>query len=718
LESLGLTSTGAFGKVPGLASIEDDDGSDEGNGAEGDLFGAATAVDLTLAAMSTTRSPVKSKSLASRCREASETLNFLLKPSPMKPNGAKAQRKKYQAPVGVDDQIDATVNLSALSTVMEQERSQRVGSRLTMESVTFTQQRPLHVSESVAPRVGPVMDAVSSEDLPPAGATMNGVNGDQAYVPMTGGRQNAHVASNPTLDRPQTASDPFYLSAAPAIPNGEERGNIRSRFGVIQLGEGESEDEEAAGGKGKPKKRKKDKKKKSNALDNNLGAFLGGKASNTPNHGPAEIVTVYTSDDDDDDDSPINARKPRRSRPGKEFQGLANVDLTMPLRDDEVMPERRHRVVPEQASHGFRDAPSKAEPKASKLKKKKKKSKEASDGHRQVQVDSQVQGVGDLLDLAFSSSSATFSPHPAVSSSILESHSARMVASQGETISSAFDDLLGFSGNVPIPLLPGAAPSITAGHEGSFISVTTSTTVHPEGALVSTELSKYPWIRGSIKSSQATGSPAVDWSKVQVFSQVSNASGSGLITAWINVRIQNDMEMGSPSIASLNVEGFGDVRIGSVAPSSSAEYSQVGPFSYPAIDMSLELKGVLVASDCQVPIRFHLPVSVYFTPTKRLALEDVAQELASPHWTSLSTKVRVSSGQNTKTQLASFLRLAEVQPDLSGPTNGTFAGQSRASGAQIRLLAKVKKDKLKIDVKTTNSQIGEAIISDLKHVVF
>ena len=104
--------------------------------------------------------------------------------------------------------------------------------------------------------------------------------------------------------------------------------------------------------------------------------------------------------------------------------------------------------------------------------------------------------------------------------------------------------------------------------------------------------------------------------------------------------------------------------------------------------------------------------------THELLEADVAQEVASPHWSSVSTKLPISSGENIKTQLASFLRLAEVQPDLSGPANGTFAGQSKASGARIRLLAKVRKDKLKIDLKTSNSQIGEAIISDLKHLVF
>ena len=54
-------------------------------------------------------------------------------------------------------------------------------------------------------------------------------------------------------------------------------------------------------------------------------------------------VRVYTSDDDKDD-LPIPGKK---KTTGKEFEGLAKVDLTTPLREDEVMPERRHHVVPE-----------------------------------------------------------------------------------------------------------------------------------------------------------------------------------------------------------------------------------------------------------------------------------------------------------------------------------------------------------------------------------
>jgi AP-3 complex subunit delta-1 len=721
LESLGLASTGVFDRTPGLASIEDDSDSDERKCAEGTLLETSGILEVT--SLGKTQNvpsfPDARGTLASRCLAASETLNFLLKPSPMKPNGAKAQRKKYQTPIGVDDQVNATVNIAVFSTLLEQERAQRTSSRLTMESVSFTQQRPQHTSETLGRRMGPVVGAISSEDLPPAGASLNGMKGDPTNFPI-GGLQRVPAPANPTLDRPHTASDPFYLNAAPSVVDYEESANMTSRFGMIQLGEGESEDDDAAGDKGKRKKKKKEKKKKTAGHAVDLGAIFGGNDSRATNTGQAQPITVYTSDDDDDD-MPVTVRNSSRNRPGKEFQGLANVDLTMPLREDEVMPERRHRVVPAPASQGFKDAPdSLPEPKASKSKKKQKKKepKKSSRG------ESQVQGVGDLLDLAFTPMSQAAAPQHVELSSIFDTRPAQPHAqlptsqNQSDTISSACDDLLGFSDNIRIPRLPGAAPSITAGPAvDTMRGLGTSATTQPTGAHLSSRSTKHPWIRGSIKSSQASGPPVVDWSKVQLFSHVLKTKGHGLVTAWITVRIENDLETSGVNITSLDLEGFGNVPIGIVTPGTSAERSQVGPFSYSSTDAPLELKGVLSASGCRVPIKLYLPVSVYIAPTNGLTLEDVAHQLASPIWSSLSTKLRISSEQNVKTALANFLRLAEVQPDLSGPADGTFAGQSVASGAQIRLLAKVKKDKVKIDLKTTNPQIGEAIISDLKHLV-
>jgi hypothetical protein len=404
----------------------------------------------------------------------------------------------------------------------------------------------------------------------------------------------------------------------------------------------------------------------------------------------------------------------------------------MPLREDEVMPERKHRVVPEKTSYGFTDAPA-VVPKPDTKSKKKKKKKESKKSSRRGGTAGQGGGVGDLLDFGGFSSVPEESSVPQATpiSSIFDSNAAPVVPvqtpamqSQSNTISNAFDDLLGFSDNAPVPQLSGAPLSLTAGPSvtpdafgGTSMGTPMQGSVPAPATETSGKVGKRPWIRGTIKSSHASGSPVVDWSKVQLLFRVYKSSGNGSVAASVAVKVANYMEMSDLNDLTLNLKDFGNVPIGTIASGSSAESSKVGPFSYPATDSPLELKGTLSTADCHVPIKLHLPVSMHLVPTDGLALEDVAEQLASSQWTSLSVKLPISVGsEQVKPLLSNFLRLVEVEPNVSGPPNGTFAGQSVGSGAQVRLLAKIKKDKVKIDLKTTNPQLGEAIISDLKRL--
>lgn len=543
------------------------------------------------------------------------------------------------------------------------------------------------------------------------------------------------------MDRPHTASDPFYLNAAPAIADTEENTNLPNRFGVIQLGdaEGDSEEDDGANnGRKKRKKKKKDKKEKVSGQDIDFGLIFGG---NGVNPGPSAKVTLYDSDDDADDTPSHNPRgRGRRTGPTKEFQGLAKVDLTMPLREDEVMPERKHRVVPERSTMGVEQpqvagqysdeivaqkpmayAHETSKKKQKKQKKsKKKETKNSSRGDVPV-----VQGsVGDLLDLAaFSSVPQVTAPQPAsmfVSSSVHAPTAPPTIQNRNTTISSAFDDLLGFSDNAPIPQLSGVPPAITNGPSDAFGGFSALMTAPPSCAPIDSSGSsgKRPWIRGTIKASHASGSPMVNWSKVQLMFRVYKSSGSGVAGATLVLKVSNYTDTSALTNLTLNLKDFGNVAIGSVTPGSSAESGKIGPFSYPITDKPLELKGTLSTSDCQVPVKLHLPVSMHFSPTEGLALEDVSAQLASPNWFAVSAKLPVTRGyENVKSILSSFLRLAEVEPQLSGPSSGTFAGQSVGSGAQVRLLAKIKTDKLKIDLKVTNAHLAEDIISDLKRLV-
>lgn len=742
LQSLNLTSTDVFNNAPPLMSVDDDSDSEVADGVEGNLLEMSSAAAISIGTKATKTQSAKSTSgggdLASRCRDASDTLNYLLKPSPMKPNGAKAQRKKHQSRIGVNVEVDAPLDISVFSTLLEEEKAHRSSARLTMEAVSFTQQRPLHVTDNSRQRTNIAMDAFSSETRPSMTTSLSsnvtGANGSGSTFQAASRQQTGSTMPAITgLDRPHTASDPFYLNAAPAMLDTEEGAGLPNRFGVIQLGDadGDTDDEEKDKGQKKRKKKKKEKKQQPNGQAVDFGAIFG---DNGMNQGQRQKVTVYDSDDDADDAPSHNPRgRGRRGGPPKEFQGLAKVDLTMPLREDEVMPERKHRVVPERSGMGNEQPRmsthySDEQPQLSipfsddKVKKKKKKKKESKKSSR---GDAPMQGsVGDLLDLGgFSSAPNTGAPPAATVNSIFDTRSTSTAAApiptiqnQNNAISNAFDDLLGFSGNAPITQLVGAVPAITNGPSDVFgggSAVLSTQHFEPSG-----KSSKRPWIRGTIKSSHASGSPTVNWTKVQLMFRVFKSSTNGVTAAMVTIKVLNFMEMSGLGNVTLNLKDFGPVTIGSVAPGSSAESSKIGPFTIPLMDMPLELKGTLSTSDCHVPVKLHLPVAMHFSPTEGLVLENVAHQLASPQWSSFSTKLSVSSGSDQiKPLLSNFLRLAEVEPHVSGPSNGTFAGQSTASGAQIRLLVKVKADKVKIDLKVTNAQLGEAIISDLKRLV-
>lgn len=230
-----------------------------------------------------------------------------------------------------------------------------------------------------------------------------------------------------------------------------------------------------------------------------------------------------------------------------------------------------------------------------------------------------------------------------------------------------------------------------------------------------------PWIRASVKVSHATGSPIVDWSKIQLSFRVQKVAGQGMRTAVSLVfRVANLMEMSLLRALNLELKDAGVVSVGDIASGSSAESAPTGPVAYVSIDSPREIKGTMGSGDCKVPFKIVLPVSSHFSPTVGLSLEQVANELASSPMSSYSTKLAISksSGGPDKIKgiLQTFLGMAEVEPEASGPSNGTFACSSN-SGVPIRLLAKIKKDKVKIDLKCTNPQIAESVMSDLKRLI-
>ena len=695
LESLKLTSNVFADGLPGLTPVEDDDSADEA--ADGNLLGMP---DTGLSAPKATKpkKPTQNGSsggLASRCRKASETLNFTLKPSPMKPTSAKAQRKKHSAPNGVDVDMEAPLDLSVFSSLIDDETAQRAGGKLSMEAVSFTQQRPLRIHEHVN------VNAVSSMDFPASnaggGAEMGGMMGSGSTFQNYNNPDPIPERTNINA-RPQTAGDPFYLNSGPSVLDTEEGPNAASRFGAIELGDGDSEDEPDVSKKKKKGKKKMEKKMKQKAAD--FDPILGTHTDLSAGMG---AVTIYDSDDSDEDDlqQQPSARRGAGGK-AKKVSSLAKIDLTMPLREDEVMLERKHRVVPDRSFDQPQHAPSPSQER--KKKKDSKKSKKAS--KKSSKQAASAGGTGDLLDLGSFSAAPDPSSAPVIdiSAPVSAPPSTGVMSNQTNAINSAFDDLLGFSQSSPAPQLA-PAPAMQG-----FDTIGAAS---PSG-----KSGKRPWLKATIKTSHTSGSPLVDWSKVSLLFRVYRSGNDASPSVSIVFRVDNHMHS-SLSGLTLQLKGHQDVGIGDVAPGATAESRKVGPFSYSQPESALDIKGSLVTSECSVAVKLPLPASMHLIPQEGLALEDVAQQLASPGWSSHSAKIEISSDispEKVKPLLSSFLRAAEVEPGSSGPVNGTFAAHS-PQGSQIRVLVKVKPDAVKVDVKSTNPQLGKALVSDLKRLV-
>lgn len=713
LQSLAVISDSTgVGSVPGLLALDEDENDDN----DGNLLGLSGT-------KSTPTQPTIGGSTASKCREAAVTLNYLLKPSPMKPTGAKSQRKKHQAPIGVSlDTIQKPPNLDIFAGIIEEEKAHRARAKWTLESVSFTQQRPHRaaVPTHTLPQQPQIMnlDSVSSE------TALN-----MAPGLTTAGSGSMLPRSNMGGDRPQGSNDPFYLNSKPSVFDDDEDNTptavgLANRFGTIQLGESDDDSQNAPDmSRKKRKKKKKDKKSKSSEVDV-MQVFGGDTGGQKP--------SVILDDDDEDDMSGIPTSRGQKPGRNKEFKGLAMVDLTTPLQEDEVMPERKHRVVPERLLQPEPSPLGYAADKSSKKKKKKKESK------KKKKATTDTSGVGDLLGLG-----GMTMPSQAPSIQSTESSTAMgalsisspapapapmpapIMQSNNNAINSAFDDLLSFN-STPVPQLAGALPALPAAQPAPDLLGNLST------SLVSSPLEvqaqpiqpiqsvgnglELPWIRASVKVSHAAGSPIVDWSKIQLCFRAQK-TGQSPTSVSVVFRATNLMEMSPLRDLSLQLKDFGKVPLGNVASGASAESAAAGPFPYGAVDSPRELKGTMGSADCTVPIKIILPASASFSPTPGLTLEQVANELASSPWSSHSAKLALSAPQgNVKSLLSNYLGMTEVEPEASGPSNGTFACRS-GSGASIRVLLKIKKDKVKIDFKCSNPQLAEAVMSDLKRLV-
>jgi AP-3 complex subunit delta-1 len=632
LKSLGL-ETG----IPGLTAVDDDDDSDGAPSA--DLLGLDGKAPLSAKSTSS-----KSSSLASKIKQASSVLNYLLKPAPMKPVGAKAQRRKLLNPVGHSVDLDAPPDLSIFVDLIEEEVSYRAGAVLTMESISFTQQRPLRVEEKTQ------WPENNASMPPPTG--MGSIS--NVATPSTSFQKTATQTSSASRQR---QGDPFYLDSTPTLSGLEE---TDKKFGAIQLPDSGDEQES-------PKRAKKKKKQASRKME------AAGNLGFTPAAAPA----LYNSDDDDEDDSAM-AGKARKS---KEYSHLARIDLTTPLRDDEVMPERKHRVVDH---HAVVSAPPASQPSSSskKSKKEKKKSKKKA-------KDDGIAAEMDLLDLG--GFGATPSSAPVAPTALKAPPS-----SGSNPINSAFDDI--FSLAMPSPT---QATAMFAQPSFGIMSGVPSST-----------MDSFAWMKASLKLSKQSGGEG-EWSQVQLLYRVLAGQSQG--SARLVFRLQNS-SIAALTAVTLQLKSGESVSFGPASSGGFAESQEVGPLSFAATDASVELKGLLVRSTSSVPLKFTIPATVFLTPQDGLSIDHVADELSSGEWSSSSVKIenssKLSAGDTTEV-LRAFFQSALVQ-NSTGDSTAALASRSTATGAKVRIFAKLKSDMVKLEIRSTSAALGGALASDAK----
>ncbi|VEU41174.1 unnamed protein product [Pseudo-nitzschia multistriata] len=694
---------------PGLTALDDgegesdDDSPDDHTPSDGNLLNMPAIASAKVKETSASKKldPFENMvgksegSLALRCRNASSTLNYLLKPSPMKPTGAKAQRKKQAALTGVDVDLNVPIDASVFSFWIEEEKAHRQSSRLSMEAVSFTQQKPMTLSKptsNVSADAVPSIDAQSSftNDVM-SNSFSNNNEPSMTSGLLSPGQSQDNVRQNPT----KTANDPFYLNSSTATTDlrneSNSKTNLPTRFGNIQLGDDDDEDTDV-----KKKKKKKNKKQKETTNASQLGF---------------QNMAIYESDDDDDD--VIQFKPSMRAggrKNGSELNGLANVDLSEPLREDEVFLERKHRVVPErQPEPVSMDMATEAERSKSKKKKKKKDSKKSKKDSNQ-QMNEPPTKEFDLLDLFNATTQAPPSQQTAPTQTF--SYSSNGMQNQHNLVNNAFDGILG---------LPNPAQGFSAAGPQNSITDLYGVTTQNSKAISSSKVGtsgKKPYLLATIKPSSASGSPSVDWSRVQLSYRVSRSQMESSMGVSLVIRIQNDTNATTLSGLVLQLKNHGDIQIGDVAPNSTVESSKVGPFSYPSLDVALEVKGKLATRDSNVSVKLTLPVSVHMSPSgDGMTMERVASELASSQWASHSTKIAHNSTmapEKIKQKVCTFLRMTEVDP--TNPSYGTLAGTS-ASGVPVRVLIKVKTDTVKLDIKSGNIDLGKAIASELKKLI-
>ena len=668
-----------------------------------------------------TTSPNKAGSTAVRCRAMADTLVALLVPDPMKPVGTKAQRRV--PPPALPLSLAETMSLSVFDFCLTEDIAICLmvdsGNKKTVakstEEVSFTQQRRFKVEppDSTAQRVQFGAPVVAS----------------RVFTTSTNPFEIFDNTGGPTEAHRQTSIEqhPFYLQSSSTTAASTSEPNptsatqtLAGKFGVIQLGDddGDEHDQNHHAGKHSKKDKKKNKKKSKESTstfnDADLAMFTTGGLASTTGSSAAPSATAASSDSpfavyhSDEEEvgfqegnllhlSPAK-RPPRKSDPsGREFAGLAQVDLTKPLEPDEVMPVRTHRQVPDRSvmtGYVKQDQPKKE-------KKKKKKDKNTSNGL------SGVAAGGDLLGLGMFDTIPSLTPSPQVS------HRPSLTAATTD------DFFLSLTSQQQQPRLAADANTSDLLNLTQLPTTSLPITFHSNQQEKASN-NKRPWLKATIKAASSNGSEG-NFGLVDLHYKVHIAKSKTGVppSASLTLRFTNNgrLSMRSVSITAENHE----VKLDDIPPGQSVECEKkLGPFSYEDAsgESSHDFKGIATAAGCsKVVIKFSLPTTMLLKPVKTITADQVMDELATGEWSSGSVKLDLASVDRSETigVLTSFLKATPVGNNMDAATLASYS----ATGTQVRALVKVKSSSVKVDVKCSNGNVklGKAIISDLKRLL-
>lgn len=586
---------------------------------------------------------------------ASSTLQYLLIPDQMKPISSKAQRKKKSsAPAQVASLLDLTNTKSFLQQILqdEEDRIKETGS-VSIEAVNFTSQ--------VRPKVSQMSAPASNNDLDDI------FGGTESFGETVKDKQSAITNTIDSAPQPHMKlNDPFYLQSKDEFSNAANQ--IPSKFGTIQLDESDSDQE-------KQKKRKKKAKKRDKEMAPiDLELLTGfGNGSAQPRHHAiqASIIDSDDDDDDDDDEDVLNLRSKRiLSKSGTAtningFENLAMVDLTTPLREDEVMPISEHRQVPNKAS----DSKLFVEPGVKKKKKEKKAKKDK--GSRKVET-------SNLLNISNEPSDAT--------------HVASRDDNAKNPVNNAFDDLLSL--NLSSPMVPLSMQNTNA------IGLTSPKEI------VKSDNIPLLWQKAVLKPKDTK----IAFPEISVFYKM-HSPKNGVMK--ISLRLLNASQSSLSGIQ-IHLDDTNESITYAIGTGETIDLGKLGPYNFRITD---GFKGTIAVQGLIASLILPYPKILEMTPWK-LNQNDVSQALESAEWH--STTVRIENAHlsvaKVKKSLMQFLSSYEVIGDSFSDSYYMFACVS--SHAKMLMLVKASDRGIKFDIKCTDKKLGKSIASDFKRLVF